>query len=598
MTAPTVESRPQLARMVALAGGAYLAAYAALSVVVSTVAGEPSAALGNLAQLVPPIGFAALAVHVARSSQGQTRVFWNLCAVHAAVWTVGQAVWTYYDVFRGGVPEIAPSDPIFFASSVPLAAALYGRPERERPKWLFDIVVLDIVLIALFAAFVYIYFVASIAVTGGTEEAYAANITQLFNARSLVLAVWAAWLWRTATDEGWRHVLGLFSLGLAVSFLGGLVYDLVEYFGTYVPGQLYDLGWMAPFAVMAVAAAAARDRELFTPQEAGPATTRMPLVSLIAVALLVLIPTTDEIARRVLTVSPGVEILRTRLALAMMIPFGIVVVVREFLSRRALLKAGQELVSTREQLAQSEKLAAVGQLVSGVAHELNNPLQGVLGYAELMVAANPTDAKSEELQAIRDNANRAAGIVRNLMTFAGKEAPARSWHQVNRLVKDAVLKREKYARLVGITIKLSLADRLPLIYLDGMRFEEVMRHLIDNAQAAIEARRQGQVLSVRVAPQVPGEILISTRQESRPERIVIEVSDNGSGVRTEDLSRVFDPFFTTRGPRDGAGLGLSVCYGIVREHGGQISGRNRDTGGAVFTVELPVAAESYPVPAA
>ena len=112
------------------------------------------------------------------------------------------------------------------------------------------------------------------------------------------------------------------------------------------------------------------------------------MVSLIAITLLVAIPAIDEIARRLFDVSAATESLRTRLALAMMIPFGFVVVVREFLSRRALLRAGQDLVSTREQLVQKEKLAAVGQLVSGVAHELNNPLQGVLGYAELMLASS------------------------------------------------------------------------------------------------------------------------------------------------------------------------------------------------------------------
>ena len=125
-----------------------------------------------------------------------------------------------------------------------------------------------------------------------------------------------------------------------------------------------------------------------------------------------------------------------------MIPFGIVVVAREFLSRRALIRAGQVLATTRQQLVQQEKLAAVGQLVSGVAHELNNPLQGVLGYAELMLATKPAVAETEELRAIRDNANRAAGIVRNLLTFAGRTTSARGWHQINRVVRDAIAVRE------------------------------------------------------------------------------------------------------------------------------------------------------------
>ena len=188
--------------------------------------------------------------------------------------------------------------------------------------------------------------------------------------------------------------------------------------------------------------ATAFDAKLFEPEEEAPALARLPMVSLIAIALLIAIPAIDEISRRTLSVSPATESLRTRVALAMMIPFGIVVVVREFLSRRALIRAGHDLATTRQQLLQREKLAAVGQLVSGVAHELNNPLQGVLGYAELMLAAKPAAGDTEELRAIRDNANRAAGIVRNLMTFAGRDTSARGWHQINGIVRSAIAGRE------------------------------------------------------------------------------------------------------------------------------------------------------------
>ena len=118
-------------------------------------------------------------------------MFWNLNAIHGLIWAVGQAVWTYYDLAHGGVPAISPTDPLFFVSSIPLAAALYGRPERDRPRWLFDIVLLDLVLIALFSAFVYVYFVVSIAITDGNEQLYDDNLTRLLIARNLILAVWS-----------------------------------------------------------------------------------------------------------------------------------------------------------------------------------------------------------------------------------------------------------------------------------------------------------------------------------------------------------------------------------------------------------------------
>ena len=286
------------------------------------------------------------------------------------------------------------------------------------------------------------------------------------------------------------------------------------------------------------------------------------------------------------------ELLRMRVVLTLLIPFLIVVVGREFVSRRERIRAGLDLATTKDQLVQKEKLAAVGQLVSGVAHELNNPLQGVLGYAELMLAAKPADVETEELRAIRDNANRAAGIVRNLLTFAGRTSSARGWHHLNDIVRDAVTERQSQLSSASIDLRVDVAERLPLVYVDHHRLEDVMVNLVQNAEAAIAARREGRVPSPIVPSAARGEIVVSTRIERDPDRIIVEVADNGSGLKDDDLRRVFDPFFTTSEVGKGVGLGLSMCYGIVREHGGHITGRNRAAGGAVFTVDLPVMTDS------
>ncbi len=577
-----------MVRNVGIAGGIFLLLFA----VASLATGQHAAAVGDLAQLVPVLAYAGLSFWLARHCRGQVRLFWNLNGAHGALWALGQFVWTYYDMFvPGGVPVVSPTDPLFFVASIPLAVALYGRPERDRPRWLFDIVLLDFVLIALFAAFLYIYFVVTIVVTDRRADVYDFNLRQLFNARSLVLAAWAGWLWHTAASPNWRRVLGIFAGGLALVFIGGVVNDLIESGGASSSGSLWDIVFMAPYIVLCLAVARAYEAKVFEPDEEAPELARLPMVSLIAVTLLIAIPAIDEIARRLLDVPPATEQLRTRVALAMMIPFGIVVVVREFLSRRALLRAGSDLATTRRQLMQREKLAAVGQLVSGVAHELNNPLQGVLGYAELMLASKGTAPETEELRAIRDNANRAAGIVRNLLTFAGRTTSARGWQQINRIVREAIAIREPQLQQSGIDLLLDVADRLPLVYVDQNRLQDVIVNLIQNAEAAIASRRDGKVLSRGIPERVRGEIKVTTRLVGDPDRILVEVADNGSGLKDEDLGRVFDPFFTTREVGQGTGLGLSVCYGIIREHGGQITARNGEVGGAVFTIELPVTAE-------
>jgi signal transduction histidine kinase/CheY-like chemotaxis protein len=576
-----------MVRTVGIAGTAFLLVYAVLSV----ATGQRLAALGDVAQLIPPFAYAAFTLWLAQRCRGQVRVFWNMNAAHGLVLGAGQALWTYIDVFGHGVPVVSPTDPIFFVSSIPLAAALYGRPEHDRPRWLFDIVLLDLILIALFGAFIYTYFVVTIAVTGGSTDLYDENFRQLQNAKNLLLALWALWVWRTARSDTWRTMLGLYAGGLVVMFAGGVINDAVDS-GAHSTGSLWDITLMAPYVGLLIAAAWAHDAKLFEPEDEAPALSTLPMVSLIAIGLLIAIPVIDEASRRLFGEFPEVESLRTRVALAWMIPFGVVVVAREFLSRRALIRVAQDLATTKQQLVQREKLAAVGHLVSGVAHELNNPLQGVLGYAELMLAAKPAALETEELRAIRDNANRAAGIVRNLLTFAGRNTTARGWQQINRVVRDAIAVREEQVTRAGIDLKLEAADRLPLVYIDSARLEDVIVNLIENAEAAIAVRRDGTSLSPSVPEQARGEITIVTRMQGNPDRIYVEVADNGSGLKAEDLPRVFDPFFTTREVGQGTGLGLSVCYGIVREHGGQIMARNGSLGGAVFTIELPVMAES------
>jgi signal transduction histidine kinase len=563
-----------MVRSVGIAGAGFLLLYAVLSV----ATGQRVVLLGDLAQLIPPLAYAALTLWLGRRSRGQVSVFWNLNAVYALMWSFGQVVWTYYDVTAGGVPVISPTDPLFFVSSIPLAAALYGRPERDRPRWLFDIVLLDIILIALFSAFIYIYFIVTIAVTDGREDLYNNNLTQLLNARNLLLAVWAAWLWHTAGSPAWRRMLGVYAVGLAVTFAAGIVYDLVDRLGVYIPGALWDLMFMVPYVLMALAAAMAYDAKLFEPEEEAPALSKLPMVSLIAITLLVAIPAIDEISRRLLTVSPATESLRTHVALAMMIPFGIVVVVREFLSRRALIRAGQDLATTRQRLVQREKLAAVGQLVSGVAHELNNPLQGVLGHMELLRAtgAFPKQLR-KEVQTIYREADRAAKIVRNLLVFAGSRRLTRRSVSLNGVLQKVLALRASAHRAASIEVVRHYDEHLPRVQSDPLLLHQVFLNMVMNAEHAIAATGDA------------GRLEVTTEVAPSGDRIVAHVRDSGTGIPANTLTRIFEPFYTTKDVGKGTGLGLAIAYGIVQEHGGHISAANHPDGGAIFTVELPTA---------
>ncbi|MGQ9586117.1 MAG: hybrid sensor histidine kinase/response regulator [Anaerolineae bacterium] len=234
----------------------------------------------------------------------------------------------------------------------------------------------------------------------------------------------------------------------------------------------------------------------------------------------------------------------------------------------------------RQQLVQAEKLSAVGQLVAGVAHELNNPLTSVLGYAQLIEATEGLPAGvREDLQRIASEARRASRIVRHLLTFAREQKTERRLVQVNTLVQQVLDLQAHKMRAENIEVVTQLDPALPQTLADPYQLQQVLLNLITNAeQAMTEAHGQGR-LTLRTSALKEG-------------RILITVADDGPGIPPEDMGRIFDPFFTTKEVGRGTGLGLSICYGIVAEHGGRIWAQSRLGEGATFFVELPVVEET------
>ena len=234
------------------------------------------------------------------------------------------------------------------------------------------------------------------------------------------------------------------------------------------------------------------------------------------------------------------------------------------------------------QLLQAEKLAALGQTISGVAHELNNPLATILAWAERL-AATPGDEKSRRgLDVILQEAERAARLVRNLLTFARKRQSTRMMVDVNDIVRETLGLRSYEQRVHNVEVTQTLAANLPPVFADGHQVKQILLNLVINAeQAMITAHGRGR-LSVR------------TWHDAESESIVLEVNDDGPGIPTEDQSKIFDPFFTTKEVGQGTGLGLSVAYGIVQEHGGRMWVTSRPDEGSSFFVEIPVSGEAMP----
>ena len=231
----------------------------------------------------------------------------------------------------------------------------------------------------------------------------------------------------------------------------------------------------------------------------------------------------------------------------------------------------------KAKMLQTEKMAALGQLVSGIAHELNNPLTAIMGYAQLLLGHGLAAPQLSDVTKMYQEAERARRIVKNLLYFARENRPERTRVDLNEIVERTLALRSYELKVENIAVECNLASDLPDTMADPHQLQQVVLNLLVNAeQAVLEGRGQGK-------------IFIRTRQHPG-NRVLVEVSDDGPGIPREIASRIFDPFFTTKALGVGTGLGLSIVYGIVKQHEGEVTFENVPGAGAKFTVELPVIA--------
>jgi PAS domain S-box-containing protein len=255
-------------------------------------------------------------------------------------------------------------------------------------------------------------------------------------------------------------------------------------------------------------------------------------------------------------------------------PVGRVIVARD-VTQQVQLEAERE--GLRARLAQSEKLASLGQFVAGVAHEINNPLQGVLGYVELMLRSDKASPMRGELRRVMHEADRAAKIVRNLLVFSGSRRMIRRRLAVERVISRAISSRRTALARRGIEIVRRHRDEPLSINGDPLLLQQAFFNVLINAEHAITDAGG------------PGTIDIATETSADGGTVVTRIRDSGPGIAADVLPRIFDPFFTTKEVNRGTGLGLTIAYGIVQEHGGSIHAVNVAGGGAMFTIELPAA---------
>jgi signal transduction histidine kinase len=229
-----------------------------------------------------------------------------------------------------------------------------------------------------------------------------------------------------------------------------------------------------------------------------------------------------------------------------------------------------------EQMLITDRLASIGELASGLAHELNNPLTGVIGFSQLLLGKDLPDEIREDIKIIYSEAKRAADVMKNLLIFARKHAPIKQLVDINRVIEKVLTLRAYEHKVENIQVVNRFAPDLPLTMADYFQLQQVFLNIIINAEHfMLEAHHRGT-------------LTITTRRAGNS--IIASFADDGPGIAKEDMVHLFDPFFTTKEVGEGTGLGLSICHGIVTEHNGLLYAESKPGKGATFVVELPVLA--------
>ncbi|MEO7912263.1 MAG: ATP-binding protein [Roseiflexaceae bacterium] len=252
----------------------------------------------------------------------------------------------------------------------------------------------------------------------------------------------------------------------------------------------------------------------------------------------------------------------------------------------------EQLRMTNARLDEAEKLASLGRLVAGVAHEINNPLTAVLGYADLLATEELDDEVRIAVEQIQSGAERVGAVVRNLQIFARQQRSGASALQINMLINQTVALKQSELALDRISVRQQLAAELPPTWGDAGQMSQVLLNLLINAQHALREQARPATITIRSWVERSEQV-----ESGASERICVAISDNGPGIATELMPRIFEPFFTTKPVGQGTGLGLSVCYGIIADHGGRIWAESQPGHGATFRIELPVRAAVLEPPA-
>jgi nitrogen-specific signal transduction histidine kinase len=510
------------------------------------------------------------------------RLFWILMSVGMVFWLTYQGMWNYFEVLkREDVPNPFLGDSVLFLHLVPMIAALAVLPhlrEEERDE---RVRMLDFALLLTWWVFIYVYAVIPWQTVQIDEPTYSANFNFAYLTEKLVLLIALAILAYT-TSGGWRHLYGQLLGASALYASASYVANWAISRKLHYSGSIYDIplvvsmAWIGAAPLLALRLNLSDSRP--TQPQLGVWITRVSMAALFSLLWTAMRSELDP------TLPTVVKSFRVTVSLLTMIVMGVMVFWRQRLLRDELSQflersrnSFDDLKTLQEQLIHSEKLASLGQLVGGAAHEINNPLTAMLGYSDLLSASQLPPAESDQAAQIGEQVRRTTTLVASLLTFA-RQAPARlAAVDINSVLQTAVRLLVPQLEAQSSSIRLELAPSLPLVLADSNQILHVCMHLAGQINARLD-REQHSVLLVRT--------------QSKGNLVMVDFSSHDASVDASSQHHLsFPSLLTSEGVNKPSTLSLSACCRIVEEHGGRLlqpSAADRPA----FRMELQVAASS------
>ena len=551
---------------------------------IASIAGRPGFALTAFSDITgTSLWLVAIAVMLwaAFSNQGRTRWFWILLAASAAMVGSNLGGWLYYEVIIGRPPpDQFWGDIPLFLQPVPMMAAAAMRPGSRQREQKFYLTTLNFLILLLWWVCLYMFLVYPNEYILPNKIAFNSYYYTLFILEfSVLLAVLGSMA--LVARGAWRRIYWHLFFASALYLLAYQWLNAALERDEYYSGSFYDVPNYASICWFILITLCARNvpSEPLTAGEREPAAQVPGYLAALAVLSLPILGLCE------LFLDPNGSQLRpyrVSVTLTGTLLMGVCVFLRQMLLTREMARllldsedSLERLQSAQSQLLQRERLAGVGQLVAGVAHELNNPLTAVIGYSDLLLEQTGNGASRQKLEKLGVEARRIKRIIDNLLSFARPQQEGRRLTDIAVVARESLMLCEHQLRSRGINVQMNFAHDLPQIALNDGQFKRVFVNLFSNSANALEQAREKKIL---VEGFVAGE------------KVIVRFSDSGPGFT--DVSRAFDPFYTTRPVGQGTGLGLSICYGTVKEHNSDIYAQNLQPNGAAVTIELSTESRS------